>query len=70
MVNLEEEDNFLKFTISNVNVSTINAIRRIILSEIPCIVFKTQPYTENLVNILVNKSRLNNELIKLKKQIN
>lgn len=64
ITNLEEEDNFLKFTISNINVSIINAIRRIILSEIPCIVFKTQPYSENLVNILVNKSRLNNELIK------
>ena len=62
--NLEEDNNILKFTVSNINVSYANAIRRIILSEIPCIVFKTQPYSENKVKININKTRLNNELIK------
>ena len=46
------------------NLSYANAIRRIILSEVPCVVFKTQPYNENKVNIMINKTRLNNELIK------
>tara|TARA_B100000424_G_C22935246_1_gene497639 strand:- start:14 stop:1132 length:1119 start_codon:yes stop_codon:yes gene_type:complete len=62
--NVDENDNILKFTLSNINVSYANAIRRIILSDIPCIVFKTTPYNENNVNIKINKSRLNNELIK------
>ena len=62
--NLEENNNTLKFTISNINVSFVNAIRRTLLSEIPCIVFKTEPYEENNVNIITNKTRLNNELIK------
>ena len=62
--NLEENNNTLKFTISNINVSYINAIRRILLSEIPCIVIKTEPHEENNVNIISNKTRLNNELIK------
>ena len=35
-----------------------------ILSEIPCIVIKTEPHEENNVNIISNKTRLNNELIK------
>ena len=62
--NVDEYNNTLKFTLSNINVSYANAIRRIILSDIPCIVFKTNPYNENNVNIKINKSRLNNELIK------
>ena len=62
--NLDEENSVLKFTISNVNVSVINAIRRTLLSDIKCIVFKTQPYSENKVDIKINKTRLNNELLK------
>lgn len=62
--NKNEENDVLKFTISNVNVSTANAIRRIILSEIPSIVFKTTPYEENKALIYTNTSRLNNEIIK------
>jgi DNA-directed RNA polymerase alpha subunit len=54
----------LKFTISNVNVSFANSIRRTILSDIPTVVFKTAPYEENKSNIMVNTSRLNNEIIK------
>tara|TARA_B100001093_G_C26819251_1_gene1011170 strand:- start:540 stop:1661 length:1122 start_codon:yes stop_codon:yes gene_type:complete len=64
ITNLEDDNNILKFTLSNINVSYANAIRRIILSEIPCLVFKTQPYSENKVKIIINKTRLNNELIK------
>jgi len=62
--NVEETNNNLKFTLSNINLSYVNALRRILLSEIPCIVFKTQTHQENLVNIIINKSRFNNELIK------
>lgn len=59
-----EENGILKFTLSEVNVSFANALRRIILSEIPCIVFKTTPYEENKCIIYNNTSRFNNEIIK------
>ena len=62
--NKQEEDNILKFTLKGVDVSFANAIRRIILSEIPTIVFKTIPYEENKANIIENTTRLNNEIIK------
>jgi DNA-directed RNA polymerase subunit L len=62
--NVEEVDDILKFTLSNVNLSYANSIRRVLLSDVPCVVFKTQPYEENKVNIKVNKTRMNNELIK------
>jgi DNA-directed RNA polymerase subunit L len=64
IVNLKEEDGRMTFTISNIDVSYINAIRRTILSDIPSIVLKTTPYEENKANIIVNTSRLNNEIIK------
>ena len=54
----------IEFTLSGVNVSLANAIRRTILSDIPLVVFKTTPYEENKANIMTNTSRLNNEIIK------
>ena len=62
--NLSEEDETLRFTLSNINVSLANGIRRIILAEIPTLVFRTTPYTENKSTIYSNTSRLNNELVK------
>jgi DNA-directed RNA polymerase subunit L len=59
-----DENDILSFTLSGVNVSIANAIRRTILSDIPQVVFKTSPYEENKADILVNTTRLNNEIIK------
>lgn len=64
IANLKEEDGRMTFTISNIDVSYVNAIRRTILSDIPIVVFKTTPYEENKSTILANTSRLNNEIIK------
>jgi len=61
---LFEENNTLKFTINNINSSLINSLRRVILSEIPTIVFRTFPYDKNKANIEVNTTRFNNEIIK------
>lgn len=52
------------FTLSGVNVSIANALRRTLLSDIPIAVFKTTPYEENKATILTNTTRLNNEIIK------
>jgi DNA-directed RNA polymerase alpha subunit len=54
----------IEFTLSGVNVSLANALRRTLLSDIPLVVFKTTPYQENKANIIANTSRLNNEIIK------
>jgi DNA-directed RNA polymerase subunit L len=64
VTDLKEEDGVLTFTISNIDVSYVNAIRRTILSDIPLVVFKTTPYEENKANIIINTSRLNNEIVK------
>jgi DNA-directed RNA polymerase subunit L len=59
----ESKDTFC-FTLSGVNVSVANSLRRTILADIPTVVFKTTPYEENNAIISVNTSRLNNEIIK------
>jgi len=64
VTDIKEEDGLLTFTISNTDVSYVNGIRRTILSDIPIIVFKTTPYEENKANIIINTSRLNNEIVK------
>ena len=56
--------NVMKFTLSGVDVSIANGIRRILLSEIPIVVFKTTPYIENKATFFANTTRLNNEILK------
>ena len=63
-LNSSPNDEILLFTLSGVNVSLANAIRRTILSDIPLVVFRTTPYKENKANIISNTSRLNNEILK------
>ena len=60
----KESDNTLTFTLSGVDVCFANGIRRIILADIPTVVFKTIPFEENNSVIIDNTSRLNNEIIK------
>ena len=59
-----ELKNVLQFTLSNVNYSMANAIRRTIMADIPCFVFKTTPYSESKCDITKNTSKFNNEIIK------
>jgi DNA-directed RNA polymerase subunit L len=59
-----DADDALSFTLSGVNVSIANAIRRTMLSDIQTVVFRTSPHEESKATILVNTSRLNNEILK------
>lgn len=59
-----EADDTLKFTLSGVNVSLANGLRRTIMSDIPTVVFRTAPYEANRSTILTNTTRLNNEILK------
>uniref|UniRef100_A0A6C0KJF4 DNA-directed RNA polymerase RpoA/D/Rpb3-type domain-containing protein n=1 Tax=viral metagenome TaxID=1070528 RepID=A0A6C0KJF4_9ZZZZ len=61
---INEENGYLRFTLENVNTSIANALRRIIISEIPTVVIRTFPYDKNDVSIEINNTTLNNEIIK------
>jgi DNA-directed RNA polymerase II subunit RPB3 len=60
----EEENNILKFTLSGINVSLANAIRRTMLSDIPVVGFYTETHENNDCHIDVNTGRLHNEILK------
>jgi DNA-directed RNA polymerase subunit L len=60
----ETNDDSIKFTLSGVNVSLVNALRRTLLSDVPMVVFRTTPNEQNKCTIISNTSRLNNEIIK------
>lgn len=64
LVSKTDDGNIMKFTIENVALSAINALRRTIISDIPVVGFKTSPHDENDCEILVNTTRLNNEVLK------
>ena len=59
-----QEDDIYRFTLKKANVSIVNALRRVILTDIPTVVFKTFPYKENQATFHINTSRLNNEILK------
>jgi DNA-directed RNA polymerase alpha subunit/DNA-directed RNA polymerase subunit L len=52
-----------KFTLSGVNVSIANSIRRTILSDLNTVVVRTTPHEKNDATFLVNTTRLNNEIL-------
>jgi len=62
--NISEENNKYNFTLSGLNVSLANAIRRTILSDIPINIINTENYKDNQCNILINTCRLHNEILK------
>jgi DNA-directed RNA polymerase subunit L len=60
---ITELNNSLTFTLSGVNVSIANGLRRI-ASEIPAVIFRTSPHEANKATFEVNTTRMNNELLK------
>jgi DNA-directed RNA polymerase II subunit RPB3 len=62
--NISEEGDVYQFTLSDINISLANGLRRIILSEIPTYAFLTETYDDNKCTIHSNTSRLHNEIIK------
>jgi len=62
--NISEEGDVYKFTLSGINVSLANAIRRTILSDIPNVVFYTDTHVDGQCVIPINTTRLHNEILK------
>jgi len=59
ITNCVEDGDTKKFTLSGVNVSVVNAIRRTIISEISCVVFKPKN-----TNFITNTTKMTNEILK------
>jgi DNA-directed RNA polymerase subunit L len=63
IVSKTDERGELRFTIDKINVSLANALRRIILSDVPTLVFRTTPHAESKSSITVNTSRIHNQIL-------
>ena len=61
---ISEDGDIYKFTISGLNVSLANAIRRTILTDIPTVAIFTENYDDNQCTIQINNTRLHNEILK------
>jgi len=62
IASISETNDVYKFTLSGLNVSLVNAIRRTILSDIPTVVFDADDSEHCIVHI--NTCRLHNEILK------
>ena len=60
---ITEANGALSFTVSGINVSIANGLRRI-ASEIQSVVFRTSPHEANMATFEINTTRMNNELLK------
>ena len=63
IVSRTDERGELRFTIDKINVSLANALRRVILSDVPTLVFRTAPHAESKSSITVNTSRIHNQIL-------
>ena len=63
IVSKTDEGGQLNFTIDRINVSLANALRRVILSDIPTFVFRVYPHSECRSTITVNTSRIHNQIL-------
>ena len=53
----------LKFDVNNSNSSFVNCLRRIIISNIETVGFRTEDYEESDIKIIENTSSLHNEFL-------
>jgi DNA-directed RNA polymerase subunit L len=54
----------LTFKMINVDVCVVNSLRRVILTEIPTLMFRGFPHYSNRINIKKNNTKFNNEYLK------
>ena len=62
--NISSSNKNLTFTLSGVNHSIANAIRRTIVSDIPTVIFRTTPYAENKATFIKNTTKYHAEILK------
>ncbi len=62
--NLSETEESLRFEIANVDVSIVNSLRRVILTNIDQLVFRGFPHAENQLVFEKNNTKFNNEFLK------
>lgn len=63
ITNLKQDDDLFTFDLENARPSMANALRRIILSEVPTVGFQTENYEQSTLRVIKNTSSLHNEFL-------
>lgn len=58
-----DDPNEIEFTLQDINLSLVNAIRRVILSDFPTVGFNTDDYLNSDLKVITNTSSINIEYI-------
>ena len=64
IVDVNEKGDMLEFEIHTTDVSVVNSLRRVVLTQIPMLVFRGFPHKENQLVFHKNKTKFNNEYFK------
>lgn len=62
--NISSSNKNMTFTLSGVNHAIANAIRRTIVSDIPTVIFRTTPYSDNKASFIKNTTKYHAEILK------
>lgn len=63
ITNLQQDGDLFTFDLENCRPSFANALRRIILSEVPTVGFQTEDYENSTLRVIKNTSSLHNEFL-------
>jgi hypothetical protein len=61
---IHEDDDTMRVRYMGIDLCYVNALRRTVLSDIPTVVFRTYPHSQNDSEFQVNTTRRNNEILK------
>jgi DNA-directed RNA polymerase alpha subunit len=64
VVSIGSVDGELNFEMADTDLSIVNSLRRVMITHIPSLVFRGFPHKSNLINIIKNNSKFNNEYLK------
>jgi DNA-directed RNA polymerase subunit L len=64
VVSIGSVDGELNFELADIDLSIVNSLRRVMITHIPSLVFRGFPHKSNLINIIKNNSKFNNEYLK------
>ena len=59
----DKHNYFVEFEVANIQISMANAIRRIMISDVKSVGFRTEPYKECQINVIANDTPLHNQFV-------
>ena len=59
----DKHNYYVEFELGNIHTSMANAIRRLMISDVKSVGFRTEPYTACDINVIVNDTPLHNQFV-------